>query len=410
MIRDQEFEMINKLRLISIVFAIFASACSLISDKGGEEIVFSATEVGTPVGDKVSKEIGPAGGTLISPDGRITLTVPPNAVSGATSFSMQPISNTAVNGMGLGYRLEPSGKTFNVPLQITVRYDEKDMEGTFAEALTLAYQDEKGAWHSPTASRVDSTEKTLSVSTTHFTDWTLVSVMRLTPARATVRVGESVTLTYTNCYENLFYVLKFFYETCRPGWDQADEWSLVGDGRKSGAYPLMIYNAPSKKPSPNVVKVVVSRDGFPVKTPCGPPSPPDCILINREKRSVEALITIVDRGYRVSGQDGPVTYSGVVCDLERPFSITGTHPLFEMTYNFVPSGPAAGTASYSVRWGSMSATQSGPYTVEGADTDTPQIVWRVSGTARIPQVTTSGGGDAHIILTPLAANEGWCGN
>jgi hypothetical protein len=147
--------MINKLRLISIVFAIFGSACSLISDKGGKEIVFPATEVGTPVGDKVSKEIGPAGGTLISPDGRITLTVPPNAVSEATSFSMQPISNTAVNGMGLGYRLEPSGKTFNVPLQIAVRYDEKDMEGTFAEALTLAYQDEKGAWHSPTAYRED---------------------------------------------------------------------------------------------------------------------------------------------------------------------------------------------------------------------------------------------------------------
>jgi hypothetical protein len=45
--------------------------------------------------------------------------------------------------------------------------------------------------------------------------------------------------------------------------------------------------------------------------------------------------------------------------------------------------------------------QSGSYTVEGIDTDKPRIVWHMSGTATIPQISTSGGGDAHIDLTPL---------
>ena len=45
------------------------------------ELVFPATEVGTPAGDKVTRNIGPEGGTLVSPDGRLTLTVPANTLT-----------------------------------------------------------------------------------------------------------------------------------------------------------------------------------------------------------------------------------------------------------------------------------------------------------------------------------------
>src|SRR2546430_16944255 len=83
------------------VLAIGALAYFLFSGKGGgAEVVFAATEVGTPLGDKVTKSIGPAGGTLVSPDGRLTLTVPVNALTGTLPFRIPPSPTKMENGVG----------------------------------------------------------------------------------------------------------------------------------------------------------------------------------------------------------------------------------------------------------------------------------------------------------------------
>ncbi len=79
-----------------LLLFIGALGCNLFSRNGSDaEAVFAATEVGTPEGDKVARDIGPGGGTLASPDGRMTLTVPPNALSETITFSIQPITNKA---------------------------------------------------------------------------------------------------------------------------------------------------------------------------------------------------------------------------------------------------------------------------------------------------------------------------
>jgi hypothetical protein len=96
-----------------------------------------------PAGDKVTREIGPAGGTLTSPDGRMTLTVPLNALAETVAFSIQPITNKAAGGLGPGYRLEPSGRTFSTPLMISVHYDDRDLKATVPDAFSIAFQDEK---------------------------------------------------------------------------------------------------------------------------------------------------------------------------------------------------------------------------------------------------------------------------
>jgi hypothetical protein len=138
------------------VLTIGALGYVLFSRKAGDtEVVFAATEVGTPEGSNVTKNIGPAGGTLASPDGRLTLTVPPNALAETVPFSIQPITNKAVGGLGLAYRLEPDGMTFTTPLQLAVRYDEHDLKGTIPEALSLAYQDKQGRWHLQKSLKLD---------------------------------------------------------------------------------------------------------------------------------------------------------------------------------------------------------------------------------------------------------------
>ncbi|MEP6788307.1 MAG: hypothetical protein ABJB40_07745 [Acidobacteriota bacterium] len=66
------------------------------------------------------------------------------------AFSIQPGTHKFANGLGLAYRLEPEGKTFTNPPEISVHYNDHDLEGTFPEALSLAYQDDKGTWHMQT--------------------------------------------------------------------------------------------------------------------------------------------------------------------------------------------------------------------------------------------------------------------
>src|SRR5713101_6531496 len=150
------------------ILIIGAVAYRLYSSKTSDEVVFAATEVGTPVGDKVTKDIGPAGGTLVSPDGRLTLTVPPNALTETLPFAIQPVTNKFEAGLGLSYRLEPEGKTFATPLDISVHYDDHDLEGTFPEALSIAYQDKDGAWHMQQAIELNKDKKTVTLPATHF--------------------------------------------------------------------------------------------------------------------------------------------------------------------------------------------------------------------------------------------------
>lgn len=112
-------------------------------------------------------------------------------------------------------------------------------------------------------------------------------------------------------------------------------------------------------------------------------------------------------GYRATGQDGPVVYSGVICSLAEPFTVTGTHPVFTFSFKFVPSSPTSGTMTYATSASGIAAAGGGPYTIEGAATDTPRIVINTRSTASSAAASTAGGGTATIKLVPLD-NPGEC--
>lgn len=86
--------------------------------------------------------IGATGGTLTSPSGRITLSVPPGALSSDKEFRMLQMNNSAPLGVGLGVYLLFTGAKIqlNAPATVTFRYDEWELEGTVASALGLAHQ------------------------------------------------------------------------------------------------------------------------------------------------------------------------------------------------------------------------------------------------------------------------------
>jgi hypothetical protein len=364
-------------------------------------MVFAATEIGTPEGDKVTKDIGPAGGTLSSPDGRLTLTVPQGALTETVSFSMQPVTNKAGNGLGLAYRLEPDGKTFTTPLQISVRYDEKDLEGTIPEALSLAYQDQQGAWHELKSEKLDQKAKTLTVTTTHFTDVAFLARLRMSPLKATLHVGESQSFRLVSCEE-----LGFFDKI--RGVDPRDKcisapkgsinrWELKGAGTLTDNGEGVIYTAPDKKPADNKAYIDHTIE-FDLREPATG-------RMSKIKETFRAVVTIIGYGFRATGGTADVKYSGVICSLEKEFTVQGTYPSVTIPFKFVPTSATGGMAGYNATFGKVNLSGNGSYAIEGSDTDSPKIIWHVNMSMTVPGASRSQSGAAPIQLVPLETDE-----
>ena len=152
-----------------------------------------ATDVGVPVGAAATATVGASGGQLRSPDGKFTLSVPAGALAANTSLTIQPITNTAHGGRGTAYLLGPSGQAFQRPVTLTFAYTDEDVSGTAPEALAIAFQTGERYWQLADTTS-DAAAKTLTVRTTHFSAWSVVTRLRLAPAAAKVGVGKSLTL------------------------------------------------------------------------------------------------------------------------------------------------------------------------------------------------------------------------
>ena len=240
----------------------------------------------------------------------------------------------------------------------------------------------------------------------------MLKQLRIQPARATIRVGETLNLEITGCLpdepadweDRLFN--PFGYGPL-PG-----TICTVTDGRYK--YPLsvnwhvdegtiddpgklrILYTAPPKKPTPNVATLVYPYGVFGLDSDGGG---------GQRNGMLISHITIIDRGYRASGHDGTTSYHGVVCSLEQPFTIMGDNTLVPYPIKFFPTSGTGGTLSYLATWKVLVMSGVGTYTVEGADTDNPWILAQTKSTLTGMGRSSSGGGPAHIYLTPLDGDE-----
>lgn len=138
--------------------------------------------------------IGPAGGKLVSRDGKMQIDIPAGAVAANTSFGIAAITSTSDAGLGGAYRLTPHIR-FNKPVTVTISYaDQKDSVGSPCFLLP-GYQDSTGAWKMITKRTINEQQQTVSVQTNHFSDWTLLTPFRLTPAYSVIAPGDQVVLT-----------------------------------------------------------------------------------------------------------------------------------------------------------------------------------------------------------------------
>ncbi len=222
--------------------------------------------IGKPLGTANTTTIGPSGGKLTSADERLTITVPAGAVETGQSFSIQPIGSTGPQSLGSGFRLTPHGTTFKKPVTISVRYDPATLLGTAAQALALAYQNDKGIWMLAAKGKVDTVAHTISVETTHFSDWAVLQRAVLLPEVGFVEPGGTLGLEVRVLDDEVLVPIVTDTEVPAPYQSPTElvdvsTWRLAGSGTLTPVIWKAMYKAPSTPPDRNPVAVSVKLKG-----------------------------------------------------------------------------------------------------------------------------------------------------
>jgi hypothetical protein len=224
------------------------------------------TPVGAPLGTAVRKTIGAQGGELSSADGTIKVIVPAGALDAAKEISIQAITNELPGGIGNAFRILPHGEQFKKPVSIKFTYKPGDLEATLPDLLDIAWQDTTGSWITPANPVLDKANRTLTINTTHFSDWGYFKSLTLTPEEATVALGGSVDLVVTTRFPYLDpddapsgqEVIKVLRTPRELRSDEIKKWTYEGDGILISRGAQAFYTAPGKEPETNPEAVVAN--------------------------------------------------------------------------------------------------------------------------------------------------------
>lgn len=212
----------------------------------------AVTAVGTPSGELVNATIGPAGGTILSADSTVRITIPAGALTTSQTVSVQELDqNNCPGGTGTAFRLLPHGLTFAKPATITFRYQDADTDGSAPELLRIAYQTNDRTWMGTANNSLDTTTHTIQVQTTHFSDWAMLQTAYIDPGQTAIDPSQSININaYADNSQN-------DQEALLKGMGQidskyVDQWSLQGEGKLSNNLGTRItYTAPDRVPDVN---------------------------------------------------------------------------------------------------------------------------------------------------------------
>ncbi|RFS18860.1 hypothetical protein DVR12_26125 [Chitinophaga silvatica] len=202
------------------------------------------TPRGQVVGTPKKVTIGANGGSIAMPDNYISIQVPAGAVDNNTEFSIQEVQANAGIQTGRLFRILPEGITLKKPVEITFHYTDTDIEGSNEDYLYPCYQNSEGGWHKIMDCTLDKSQKTLKVSTTHFSDWALLRDVAIKTTKNALGSGEEATLEAYVIDEDEDGTIPEFIGL-KP--EQIVEWKVVvGGGTISGGKnPIVTYKAPN---------------------------------------------------------------------------------------------------------------------------------------------------------------------
>ncbi|WP_293302526.1 hypothetical protein [Pedobacter sp. UBA4863] len=154
-----------------------------------------AVEHGSGLWGGVTKSIGAAGGTIELAGSGVKIIVPPGAVDAETNFNILPVTNTLnKTSSNKSFRLLPENVSFKKDIEIVMGYDSQTFSGSSEDFLRLAYQDKEGFWHPAKNATLNKANKTLSVKTKHFSDWSIYAEFSVKSSKNRLFAGEEATL------------------------------------------------------------------------------------------------------------------------------------------------------------------------------------------------------------------------
>ncbi len=149
--------------VVTLVLVAVAAACSSSS---------STTPGGTGTDTQAQKTVGAAGGDVSTPDGVLTVTIPPGARPADTQITIQEISSAPAGSIGKAYEIGPSGTQFAVAVTLAFKYAGADLLGNdpaSLEAATIV----NGDWVPLTGDAIDVGAQTASGTTMHLSPYGL---------------------------------------------------------------------------------------------------------------------------------------------------------------------------------------------------------------------------------------------
>lgn len=250
--------------LIGILCALSVFACKKEKVKIAEEEIPAVTALVRPKGTimraGVTMRIGPAGGTLVSENGSLTINIPAGALTTETVIGIEPITSTNIAGVGQSFRLTPHDQHFEKPVSLTYTLSDEADSVAMMETFGFAYQLASGVWKFVGASSYDTQSGTVTFKTTHFSDWSVMNRVTLSPLHAILEPGDKQVvkaLIYTESkYEDLLVPLTGNAGTPEPGYPVGTpsalpakyikHWDLAGPGNIISSNGNMVtYQAPA---------------------------------------------------------------------------------------------------------------------------------------------------------------------
>ncbi len=240
------------------------------------------TEVGQPIGAAVSQTIGPEGGSISTPDHKITFTLPAGAVSKPTPITIQPVENKAFGGTGLAYHITAPDTKLNKNAEMTFHYTPEDVEGSAPEALGIAHQDQAGIWQGRVDVKVDKVNKTVKAPVSHLAHWAFYEqfyiecdkkeVAPVEQAKLVVKFLESrIDAKEGDPYGDLLplsnhkvisasRVVRWTINGVTDGSKEGDNYANVGQITEDGSLAKATYTAPAREPDNNPVAIGAEID------------------------------------------------------------------------------------------------------------------------------------------------------
>jgi hypothetical protein len=155
---------------------------SSVDNSSGDSVVTPAPAL--PIAIPSSTTIGPAGGSVRSDDGRLTLKVPAGALSSSAGVSIAATTDVAPNATGPAYSISPSDLALAKPALLVFNYSPDDMNGSDPEWLVPAFLSGGGEWFSVKDWVVDTGARTVTSTLASLSPLAAVPAEQRAPAAA----------------------------------------------------------------------------------------------------------------------------------------------------------------------------------------------------------------------------------